>query len=112
MKTGSEVFVFGKDVAAVDAGKGIKRKVLGYNENVMVCEIRLEKGAVVHMHQHPHEQCTNLISGRCTCTVGDETKEINAGDSVMMGGYVPHEVIALEECLIIDVFAPMREDFV
>lgn len=111
MKKNSEVFVFGKDVMATPAGEGIARKVLGYSENMMVCEVKLEKGAVIASHVHLQEQCSTLVSGKCTYTVGDVTKEVQAGDSVMIGPDVPHDVIALEECLVIDVFSPMREDF-
>lgn len=112
MKKNSEVFVFGKDAAATSAGEGITRKVLGYCENMMVCEIRLEKGAVIPSHVHPHEQCTTIIYGKLTYTVGEETKDVQGGDSVMIGSDVPHAIIALEETLVFDTFAPMREDFV
>lgn len=112
MKKNSKVFVLGKDVAAIPAGEGITRKVLGYCENMMICEIKLEKGAMIPSHAHPHEQCTTVVSGKLTYTVGEETKDVQDGDSVMIGADVPHAIIALEETLVIDAFAPMREDFV
>ncbi|MGN0135167.1 cupin domain-containing protein [Anaerotignum sp.] len=112
MKKSSEVFVFGKDVTVTPAGEGVERKVLGYSENMMICEIRMEKGAVISSHAHPHEQCSTIISGKCAYTVGAETKEVQAGDSVMVGSDVPHAIIALEKTLVMDAFTPMREDFI
>ena len=112
MKKSSEVFVFGKDVTVTPAGEGVERKVLGYSEKMMVCEIKLEKGAVIPSHAHPHEQCSTIVSGKVTYTVGDVTKEVQGGDSVMIGPDVPHAIVALEETLVIDTFAPMSEDFI
>lgn len=112
MKKGSEVFVFGKDASVTPAGEGVERKVLGYSEKMMICEIKMKKGAVIPSHAHPHEQCSTIVSGKCTYTVGAETKEVQAGDSVMVGPDVPHGIVALEETLVIDAFAPMREDFI
>ena len=112
MKKGSEVFVFGKDMAVTPAGEGVTRKVLGYSENMMVCEIRLEKGAVIPSHAHPHEQCSTMVYGKCMYRVGEDVREVGTGDSVMIAPDVLHDIVALEDCLVIDVFSPMREDFV
>jgi len=112
MKKSSDVFVFDKDIAATSTGEGVTRKILGYCENMMVCKIRLEKGAVVPNHTHPHEQCTTVVFGKLAYTVGKETKVVQDGDSVMIGENVPHALTALEESLVFDIFTPMREDFV
>lgn len=112
MKKSSEVFVFGKNVAVTPAGEGITRKVLGFCENMMICEIRLEKGSVIPSHAHPHEQCSTIVSGKCMYRVGEDIREVGAGDSVMIASDVPHDIVALEDCLVIDVFSPMREDFI
>lgn len=108
----SETFVLGKHVEITPAGEGVERKVLGYSENMMICEIKLEKGAVIPSHVHPHEQCSTIVSGKVKYTVGAETREVQTGDSVMIGPDVPHDIIALEDTLVIDAFAPMREDFI
>ncbi len=111
MKKHSNVFVFGKEEPVVQAGPGITRKVLSYSDNMMICEIRLEKGAVLPAHIHPHEQSTTVLSGKLAYTVADETKEVQDGDSVWLAPNVPHGVSALEDTLVIDVFVPLREDF-
>lgn len=86
--------------------------MLGYSESMMICEIRMKKGAVIPSHAHLHEQCSTIASGRLQYTVGAETKEVQAGDSVMIGANVPHDIVALEDTLVIDAFTPMREDFI
>lgn len=80
MKKNSEVFVFGKNVAVTPAGEGMERKVLGYSDNMMICEIRMKKGAVIpsHAHVHVHEQCSTIVFGKVTYTVGAEMKKASA----------------------------------
>lgn len=78
MKKNSEVFVFGKNVAVTPAGEGVERKVLGYSESMMICEIRMKKGAVIPSHAHVHEQCSTIVFGKVTYTVGAEMKKASA----------------------------------
>lgn len=78
MKKNSEVFVFGKNVAVTPAGEGVERKVLGYSDNMMICEIRMKKGAVIPSHAHVHEQCSTIVFGKVTYTVGAEMKKASA----------------------------------
>lgn len=105
------MFTFGHDVLVQDGGKGVTRKVLSHSKDLMVCEIALQKDAVIAQHAHPHEQITYIISGSCSYTVGDETKEVGGGDSVLIPGNVPHSIIVHEDMKVIDVFSPAREDF-
>lgn len=105
------MFTYNHETAAVSAGAGVQRKVLSYSENLMVCEITLEKGSAIAAHAHPHEQITYIISGRCRYTVGEETREVGAGDSVLIPGNVSHGIVVLEAMKVIDAFAPAREDF-
>lgn len=107
----SATYIWGKETPAFPAGEGMTRKILAYSENMMVCEIILAKGAEIPMHQHIHEQSTNVISGKCLYTIGGETKEVGPGDSVMIGPDVPHKITVLEDMRVLDVFSPMREDF-
>lgn len=105
------MFTFNHEITAVPAGHGVTRKVLSYSDTIMVCEIILEQGSVIAAHTHPHEQITYIISGKCSYTVGEETKEVGAGDSVLIPGNVPHSIVVLETMKVIDAFTPAREDF-
>ena len=105
----SDTFIYNKDVAAVEMLPGIARKTLSYSENMMICQVRLAKGAVLPSHHHIHE---HIISGSVRYTVGDEERIVGAGDSVMIAADVPHAVVALEDTLVIDVFSPMRPEYI
>lgn len=107
----SATFLFGKEIKAADAGKGVARKVLAYSKDMMVCWMELKAGAVIPSHSHAHEQSTTLVSGKCLYAVGGETKEVGAGDCVMIGPDVPHEITVLEDMVAVDTFSPRREDF-
>jgi quercetin dioxygenase-like cupin family protein len=67
---------------------------------------------VVPRHDHPNEQVANVVSGRLRFVVGDEEVVVAAGESISLPGGVPHEVEALEDSLVLDVFSPVREDWV
>ena len=105
------MFTYNHETAAVPAGEGVRRKVLSHSQSLMVCEITLEGGSIIAAHAHPHEQITYIISGKCRYTVGEETKEVGTGDSVLIPGNVPHSIVILEDMKVIDVFSPAREDF-
>lgn len=108
----SDVFVFGKDKEAVQMLPGVTRKSLAYSATMIVCEIRLEKGAVIPSHQHVHEQSSTIISGKLRYTVGDETRLVGAGDSVMLASNEPHSIVVEEDALVIDVFTPLRAEYI
>ena len=105
------MFTYNREIQATPAGDGVLRKVLSYSENLMICEITLEKGSIIAVHAHPHEQITYIISGKCRYTVGEETREVGAGDSVLIPGNVSHSIVILEDMKVIDAFTPAREDF-
>ncbi|WP_312651165.1 cupin domain-containing protein [Proteiniclasticum sp.] len=105
------MFVYNQEVERVNCDEGVYRKILSYNEDMMMCEIEFKRGAVGARHAHPHLQVTYIIRGSFEFTIGDETKVVKAGDSLLMPPDVPHGTLALEDGMLVDVFSPMREDF-
>jgi len=99
------------DAVPVEMLPGVIRRTLSTSEGLMLIEVALEKGAVVPSHSHPHEQVGYLISGRVLFELGDERRELAAGDSWLVPPNVPHQVTALERSLAIDVFSPPREEY-
>jgi quercetin dioxygenase-like cupin family protein len=99
------------DVAPVEMLPGVTRRTLNSSERLMLIEVALEKGVVVPSHSHPHEQIGYLISGRVLFELGDERRELAAGDSWLVPPSVPHQVTALEPSVAIDVFSPPREEY-
>jgi len=94
------------------AGEGIRRKVLCYDTGVMMVRVAFEAGAVGTLHSHPHVQCSLVECGVFEITIADETKRLYAGDSFLVPSNAVHGAVALEAGILVDVFTPMRDDFV
>lgn len=90
---------------------GMQREVLAYNPELMLVRHRFEKGWTGARHSHPHHQLVYVISGRLRFEAEGKSWEMGAGDSVAVEGGVEHLAAALDESVVLDVFAPYREDF-
>ena len=89
----------------------IKRKTLVHGDKTLMTEFRFEQGAVLPRHKHPHEQTGYLVSGRIELVIGTETYKVSAGDSWCIPGEVEHSAVALENSVALEVFSPVREDY-
>ena len=103
--------VFQKDALARDPGPGVPRRVLAYNSQLMCVENHFEQGAVGPAHSHPHTQITYVVSGRFAFTIDGETHEVGPGDTLLKTDGVVHGCTCLEAGVLLDIFNPMREDF-
>ena len=112
MEKSAHRFVEDRNVPWEDMGKGLKRKILAYNRNVMMACVSFEKGAVGAVHSHPHTQVTYVRQGSFEVVIGSEKSTVHSGDSFVVPSGVKHGVVALEGGCLIDVFSPMREDFI
>jgi quercetin dioxygenase-like cupin family protein len=107
-----ERWVFYKDQKAEDQGNGVVRRVLAYNKDLMCVENTFEKGAVGALHHHPHTQITYIISGKFEFEIDGVKKIVEAGDTMLKMNGVEHGCVCLEAGKLLDIFNPMREDFV
>jgi len=105
-------FVFNEDYEWENASDGVKRKILGYDKDLMLVLVEFNKGAVGYLHKHPHKQISYLVKGSFEVTIGDEKKIQKAGDVYFILPNIEHGVLALEDGVIIDVFSPYRDDFI
>lgn len=81
-------------------------------ERLMLSVVHLEPGAVVELHNHPHEQMGVLLSGQFEFTIGGETRRLGPGDMWRIPSGVPHTVVAVGgPAVAIDVFSPVRDDY-
>lgn len=80
-------------------------------ENMTVSRWRIEAGAVLPEHSHPHEQVTVMLEGTFEMTVNGEKQVIKPGDLVVIPSQATHSARAITDCLILDVFSPVREDY-
>jgi unsaturated pyranuronate lyase len=90
---------------------GIGRRMLT-GEAMTLAQITLAAGAVVPEHEHPNEQIATVLSGRLRFVVGGEEHEVGPGESLLIPGGVPHRVDVLEDAVVLDAFAPRREDWI
>ena len=90
---------------------GVHLKTLVHGEKTLMGEFSLAKGAEIPPHSHPHEQTGIMISGKVRFKIGDELFEAEAGDSWCIPGGVEHAVEVLENSVVIEVFSPVREDY-
>ena len=90
---------------------GVVRRTLTEGEHMMLVEVTLAQSAVVPSHTHPHEQIGYLASGRLLFEIGEEQRELSAGDSWLVPSNVPHQVTVLETSVAIDIFSPPREEY-
>ena len=94
------------------AGEGVTRRVLAYTDGLMCVENTFEKGAVGALHHHPHTQITYVVSGAFDFTVDGVTHTVRAGDTILKEDGVEHGCVCTEAGILLDIFTPMREDFV
>ena len=71
----------------------------------------IDEGAEVPEHAHPHEQVVNVLEGELALTVGGTEHVLHPGDVMAIPGGVRHAARALGPSYVLDVFAPVRDDY-
>lgn len=103
--------VFHRDAILQELGGGVSRRVLAYTDKLMIVEVNFEAGGVGSVHTHPHCQNTYVRSGRFRFTIDGEDVEVAQGDTIAFPADLPHGTLCLEAGTLLDIFTPMREDF-
>ncbi|MEN8226240.1 MAG: cupin domain-containing protein [Bacteroidota bacterium] len=74
-------------------------------------QFKIAKGCIVPVHSHPHEQTGIMISGKLSFNVEGEVWDAETGDSWCLPGGIEHSAEALEDSVVVEVFSPVREDY-
>jgi len=106
------IFIENRDIPWEEIGNGMKRKIMAYDDKLMVVKVEFEKGGVGVLHQHYHSQITLVESGIFEVEINGEKKVLTAGDAFYIPLNVMHGAVCLEAGVLIDIFSPMREDFI
>ena len=78
----------------------------------MMAEVTFKKGGVGAPHTHAdHEQVSRVLAGSFAATIGDRKVVLRPGDGFYAARGTMHGVVALEDSVILDVFTPVRTDF-
>jgi len=88
----------------------ISRKIVT-GVNVMVTHVYLKKGAVVPEHSHVSEQVSYILEGSLKFWVGGEEVVLRPGEVMVIPPEMPHRALALEDTLDVDIFSPIRQDW-
>ena len=81
-----------------------------HSKNMTLAFWRIEKGAVLPEHDHPHEQIATINKGELELTVDGDVKVLTAVMVATIPGGASHSAVALTDCEMVDAFAPVRED--
>ena len=95
----------------IPAIEGIEMKTTVYGEKTLMAEFLLKKGSVLPRHSHPHEQTGYLVSGRIRLSIGTDEHDAFPGDSWCVGSGIEHGAKILEDSVAIEVFSPVRDDY-
>ena len=107
-----QTFVKANEPELIELGGGTCRKIRCYNEEMMLVEVIFETGAVGNDHSHEHTQISYVLSGEFTYHIEGEARAMLPGDSIVGDGGRVHGCTCVKAGVLLDVFAPMRKDFV
>ena len=90
---------------------GIERQMI-VGEKMMICRLRFAPHTPTTPHDHPHEQMTFVEKGKLKFLIGEEEFIANTGDILHIPSGSWHgSTILDEEVILVDLFSPIREDF-
>jgi quercetin dioxygenase-like cupin family protein len=92
--------------------RGLKRRVLAYNDKLFLAEHEMAKGWVGAMHRRPHDQIVYVVHGHISLTCQGNKFDVRTGDTFVVRGGVEHGASAIEDSRVVDVFTPCREDYI
>lgn len=100
-----------KDLPTLEIIPGCRTRI-PYGENLMLSYLEMDDGAEVPLHSHPHEQGGMLVKGRLQLTIGDDTRECEAGSLFIIPPNVKRRAVGVGgPAVVLDVFSPIREDY-
>jgi quercetin dioxygenase-like cupin family protein len=89
----------------------VTRQVI-HAQHITIARIGLAKGGSVPTHAHINEQVLNMISGRLKVLLDGVALVLQGGQTLVIPPNVPHSVEALEDTVAVDVFSPVRQDWI
>ena len=80
--------------------------------NIMLARLEMKKGAHVPLHHHIHEQMSHVLEGALKFLIDGGERTVRAGEILCIPPHLPHEVVALEDSVALDIFNPPRQDWI
>lgn len=91
--------------------EGLSRQVM-HGEKATLSRLTARAGAGAARHYHVNEEFSWVLSGALQYNFDDRTVVVRAGEVIVVPSNVPHAVVALEDSVFVDFFAPLREDWI
>jgi quercetin dioxygenase-like cupin family protein len=91
--------------------EGVELTTLVHGEKTLMGQFKIAKGAAIPAHSHPHEQTGIMVIGKLRFNVDGQVVDMETGDSWCLPGGVEHSAEALEDSVVVEVFSPVREDY-
>ena len=95
----------------VEMFAGVVRRTLSWGERTLLVELSMAAGSDIPWHSHLHEQIGYVVRGRFLLDIWEECREVKATDSYLVLSGVSHRVRTLEDTVVVDIFSPVREDY-
>jgi unsaturated pyranuronate lyase len=99
------------DIASESITPSVARRYFT-GDRVTVARFELTRGGVVPRHSHENEQVSCVLSGALKFDFDGREVVVRGGEVMQIPGSVPHEVTVLEDTVVIDVFSPVRQDWI
>jgi len=106
-----KLFAQANEGEATELAPGNTRRVLIHTPELMQVEFSFDKGAIGALHSHPHVQVSYVAEGSFEVTIDGVTETVGTGGSFIVPSGLVHGVLALKKGRLIDVFTPLRADF-
>jgi quercetin dioxygenase-like cupin family protein len=88
----------------------VKREVLSSEGSMMLVKVELAEGFIGDIDQHKEEQISFIEKGKVEFEVDGNKRILQTGDTQYIPSDIEHRVIVIEECVILDMFTPIRKD--
>lgn len=98
------------DIEHEELGPATARRVV-HTDRMTIARIYLKEGGIVPRHHHENEQVSYVMKGRLRFYFDDQEEEVSAGEMMQIPSHKPHKVEALEDSVALDLFQPVREDW-
>jgi quercetin dioxygenase-like cupin family protein len=108
---GGDMFEQHRETGFRRLAEGIEIKTLVRGERTLMVKFRLRAGHTLVLHTHPHEQTGYLVEGHIRLTIDGRVHDVWAGDSWCIPGGEEHGGEFVEDSVIVEVFSPVREDY-
>lgn len=98
------------DLPLQEVFPGITGRIV-HTERTTIADFSIAAGTELPLHHHPHEQTSTVLTGEFLFVINGEERLLRAGQVAVIPANAPHRGRAVTACRIIDVFAPVREDY-